>query len=232
MQEEEPLSANGTDGTFQRARSPEQRQQRRRAILLAASELLDEAPVAEISLRSISRRTGCATSNVLHYFESREAVFLELLDEAWGEWICSLATVLPRQDAPVEALAEAFAASLAVRPRLCELLSALGALLGDNRSAGALALFRDRAAARNLEVARILAARPLGLTLAAASEAVAMASAFVAGWWPLAYPQSPLPEVPRVREPDLVPQLDFQEGLTRALTVMIRGISATSEAGD
>src|SRR3984957_2847590 len=75
---------------FQRARSEEQREARRRAILDAAVAMLAEMPVAEVTLNELSRRAGLAKSNVLRYFESREAVLLELLDSAWQDWLVQL----------------------------------------------------------------------------------------------------------------------------------------------
>src|ERR1039457_1529560 len=76
--------------TFQRARSEEQREVRRRAILDAAAAMLAEMPVAQVTLNELSRRVGLAKSNVLRYFESREAVLLELLDSAWQDWLGGL----------------------------------------------------------------------------------------------------------------------------------------------
>lgn len=76
--------------TFQRARTEEQREIRRRAILDMASAMLDEMPVAAVTLNELSRRVGLAKPNVLRYFESREAVLLELLDRflrsGWRTW--------------------------------------------------------------------------------------------------------------------------------------------------
>src|ERR1700730_3399269 len=127
--------------TFQRARSEEQREVRRRAILGAAAAMLAEMPVAQVTLNELSRRVGLAKSNVLRYFESREAVLLELLDSAWQEWLTQLAQDL---DAAVSAgaplakrgdqVAAALAASLAERPVLCDLLSAQAAVLERNVS--------------------------------------------------------------------------------------------------
>jgi AcrR family transcriptional regulator len=64
--------------TLQRARSDEQREVRRRAILDAAAAMLDEMRWRRVSLNELSRRVGLAKSNVLRYFESREAVLFEL----------------------------------------------------------------------------------------------------------------------------------------------------------
>ena len=80
--------------TFQRARSEEQREIRRQAILDTALAMLEEMPVAEMSLNELSRRVGLAKSNVLRYFESREAVLLQLLERALGDWLAAVAEEL------------------------------------------------------------------------------------------------------------------------------------------
>src|SRR5881397_2489195 len=81
--------------TFQRARSEEQRGVRRRAILEVAAAMLDEMPVSELTLNELSRRVGLAKSAVLRYFESREAVLLELLDHAIRQWVAEVTDELP-----------------------------------------------------------------------------------------------------------------------------------------
>src|SRR5947209_16445245 len=103
--------------------------------------MLTEMPVAQVSLNELSRRVGLAKSNVLRYFESREAVLLELLDSAWREWLAQLEEDLGSAvdaDAPVavrgDQLAATVAASLAARPVLCDLISAQTAVLERNVS--------------------------------------------------------------------------------------------------
>ncbi|WP_406031344.1 TetR family transcriptional regulator [Nocardioides sp. NBC_00163] len=127
--------------TFQRARSDEQREIRRRAILDTAAGMLDEMPVAEVSLNELSRRVGLAKSNVLRYFESREAVLLELLDDFLGRWLKELAEELAagiEADASPEVradqLAEILSRSLAERMVLCDLVGAQGGVLEHNVS--------------------------------------------------------------------------------------------------
>jgi AcrR family transcriptional regulator len=110
--------------TFKRARSEEQREIRRRAILDTAAAMLGEMPVAEVSLNELSRRVGLAKSNVLRYFESREAVLLDLLDDFLGNWLAEL---------PDE-LADVLSRSLAGRTVLCDLFGAQGAVLEHNIS--------------------------------------------------------------------------------------------------
>jgi len=125
--------------TFQRARNDEQREVRRRAILDVAAAMLDEMPVADVSLNELSRRVGLAKSNVLRYFDSREGVLLALMDSVVQDWLAELAddlatamdTGLPlaRRAARLSAV---LARSLAAHPVLCDLMGAQGGVLERN----------------------------------------------------------------------------------------------------
>jgi AcrR family transcriptional regulator len=137
--------------TFQRARSDEQRAIRRQTILDTATAMLEEMPVSELSLNELSRRVGLAKSNVLRYFDSREAVLLELLDSLTGEWLEHLAAEIPRAvraragfERRAEQLAGVLARSLAERPVFCDLISAQAAVLEHNVSTEAIASFKRR----------------------------------------------------------------------------------------
>lgn len=127
--------------TFQRARSEEQREIRRRAILDTTAAMLDEMPVADVTLNELSRRVGLAKSNVLRYFESREAVLLELLDTSMADWLDELADELATgvtpaapMDVRARQVAEIFSRTLAPRTVLCDLIGAQGGVLERNVS--------------------------------------------------------------------------------------------------
>jgi AcrR family transcriptional regulator len=127
--------------TFQRARSSEQRETRRQAILDTAAAMLEELPVAELSLNELSRRVGLAKSNVLRYFETREAVLLELLDDYLGKWLAVVAEKLDEgvtpdavQEARAEQVAAILSCSLADQKVLCDLVGAQGGVLERNVS--------------------------------------------------------------------------------------------------
>lgn len=129
------------DVTFKRARSEEQREIRRQAILDTAAAMLDELPVAEVSLNELSRRVGLAKSNVLRYFESREAVLLELLDVFLARWEAEMTDALAAgidaqatPEARARQLAEILSRSLAERKVLCDLFGAQGGVLEHNVS--------------------------------------------------------------------------------------------------
>ena len=149
--------------TFQRARSDEQRAIRREAILDTVAAMLEEMPVADVSLNELSRRVGLAKSNVLRYFDSREAVLLELLDSLTHEWLEHLTEEIPaavsaraRFERRAEQLAGVFSQSLAERPVLCDLLSAQAAVLEHNVSVEAIASFKRRGIANANALVRLV----------------------------------------------------------------------------
>ncbi len=134
---------------FQRARSEEQREIRRQAILDTAAAMLDLMPVSEVTLNELSRRADLAKSNVLRYFESREAILLELLDRAARRWLSELpgqlAAGVPPDGTPRERadqLAVVLARSVAPQRQLCDLLSAQASVLEHNVSADVVARYK------------------------------------------------------------------------------------------
>ncbi|WP_329127152.1 TetR/AcrR family transcriptional regulator [Streptomyces sp. NBC_01465] len=145
---------------FQRARSEEQREIRRQTVLDTTADMLEEMPVGELSLNELSRRVGLAKSNVLRYFDSREAILLELLDHAWQQWTTDLPGLLNAgidADAPLsrrgEQLATAIAASLAERRILCDLLSSQASVLEHNVSPEVAARSKRAAVANVIAIA-------------------------------------------------------------------------------
>src|ERR1700744_2008924 len=64
---------------FQRARQPAQIEQRREAILQAALTLFQRNGLENVSLNDIAREVGLAKSNIYRYFESREHIYLVVL---------------------------------------------------------------------------------------------------------------------------------------------------------
>jgi AcrR family transcriptional regulator len=140
--------------TFLRARTEDQREIRRQEILDTVATMLAEMPVASISLNELSRRVGLAKSNVLRYFESREAILLELLLRAWTEWLTALPPlfangVVARGDARQrgDQIAHVIARSLADREAFCDLFSSHASVLEHNVTGQVAARFKHAALA-------------------------------------------------------------------------------------
>jgi AcrR family transcriptional regulator len=65
--------------SFQRARQPAQIEQRKEAILRTALLLFQKNGLENVSLTDIAREVGLAKSNIYRYFESREHIYLVVL---------------------------------------------------------------------------------------------------------------------------------------------------------
>ncbi|GHB11294.1 TetR family transcriptional regulator [Streptomyces tendae] len=209
---------------FQRARSAEQRQARKDAILKAAAGLLTEMPVSDISLRELSRRVGLSKTNVVRYFETREAVFFELLNRTFEQWLEELSGELAAAaPASPDAVADVLARSLARRPLLCELLSSLGTELERNISAESARAFKLDHSGLQSRLADLLRQYASALTEPAARELVSLTIIVAAGLWPFANPSPQVVEA--LEDPRLAhTRVDFAERLGRALRVAVTGL--------
>ncbi|MFG3555750.1 TetR family transcriptional regulator [Micromonospora sp. NPDC047557] len=222
------MSTDGQPLGFQRARNPAQREARRRAILEVAAQLLAEMPVSEISLRELARRVGLSKTNVVRYFETREAVFFALLNQAIDEWLDDLPAELPpataTQAPPPAAVVEALARSVASRPLICELWSSLGTELERNISADAVRAFKLTHTELQGRLAGLLRQRIPALTAPASRELVSLTILLIAGLWPFANPSPAVAEA--VQDPLLAhSRVNFSDRLSRALHITVTGLS-------
>ena len=144
--------------TFQRARQPAQKEQRRQAILSAAAALFAEGGYDALSLTAIADRVGLSKSNLYRYFESREEILLELLagdlERMTHEIEAELAPLAGTGDRA--AAARVLAQAWAVRPRSCQLVSVLAAVLERNVTERRVAEFKLGVLALNRRIATAL----------------------------------------------------------------------------
>jgi AcrR family transcriptional regulator len=115
--------------------------------------MLEEMPVSELSLNELSRRVGLAKSNVLRYFDSAEAVLLELLDSLTASGSSTLrelpSAVSTRAgfQRRAEQLAAVFGVLARRAPRAVRLIASQAAVLEHNVGTEAIASFKRRGAA-------------------------------------------------------------------------------------
>ncbi len=220
---------------FQRARSEEQREARRRAILGAAAAMLAEMPVAQVTLNELSRRAGLAKSNVLRYFESREAVLLELLNSAWQDWLAQLEedlrTAVDAGAPPAERgdqLAAAIATSLASRPVLCDLISAQAAVLERNVSPRVAAEYKRAAIANVAALGRLALQHVSELGEHDAGRLAAAAVMVTGAVWPHAQPSAAMLAAYEADPALASMRLDLTATMREVLEVLIAGLLARS----
>jgi AcrR family transcriptional regulator len=213
---------------YQRARRPEQKQQRREAILAAARELAGERPVREISLGDIARRAGHSKANVLRYFESREHVFLSLLLREWDAWDTDARQQLKSKRPSTGSLARTIAHTLAERPLFCDLMSEMSSVLERNVSNATVQAFKAESLAKVDDLGAIVAERLRSVTGSQGRETIAAALIITAGLWPIANPAphvsamyAAIPELTRAH-------VDFEQRLEQLLKALIAGFQQAS----
>jgi AcrR family transcriptional regulator len=219
--------------TFSRARSAEQRAERRAAILDTAAAMLATSRVAGLSLNELARNVGLAKSNVLRYFESREAILLGLLGREYDEWLGAIAARLQssREADPVERVATAVSATAADRPLLCELLASAALVLEHNVSADVAADYKRGALARAIRLAALLV-DGLGIDGQRAGAQLAGAvNLAVGGIWGMCRP-SPGMAAAYEKYPELAGyQLDFEPTLHEFMAVLLTGLIERERRG-
>jgi AcrR family transcriptional regulator len=214
---------------FKRARSEEQREARRQEILRVAADMVARMPVADLTLNELSRRVGLAKSNVLRYFESREAVLLELLDVAWRDWLDRLAAALNDTvdaAAPVGTrypkIAATMTASLVDDRLLCELLSVSAAVLERNVSTEVARRYKLSVIANNDALAELIHRYLPEITTEGATYVAGGTLVSIAGLWPLTQPCEALLRV--YEDPAMAAlRLDFGTALQEMLSTLLAG---------
>lgn len=217
--------------SFERARRPEQKAERRAALLDAAADLLAAHPDPHaLSLNDLAARAGMAKSNVYRYFDSREAVLLALLSDRFTAWSEATSAALRALEGRagdtfadrVEAVGGVLARETAGRPIVCLLLSVLPDVLERHASVEAIVdakatLFHGRSA-----VARAMALALPDLPLEAHEELLFHAVALILGGWPLAHPGERAREAVHRLTGGPFPH-DFERDLRRAFALMAHG---------
>ncbi len=209
---------------WQRATSPEQKEQRRAAILEAARELFRDRPIAEISIGEVAQRAGVAKGSVYRYFTTKEEVFLALLVRELDEWFDALALALEGQRAEIAAVAARVVDTLRTRDTLLRLLSRLYSDIEQNISIEAARAFkgwllvRVGAAGAALEAALPTLARGDG------GRVVLRLYALIAGLFPMANPVGPIKEV--LAAPEMAAlRVELFEELGSSFTAMLVGMA-------
>ena len=213
---------------FQRARSPQAKQQRQTAILNAARSLAAENGVSRVTLTDIADAVAMHKSAMLRYFETREEIFLHLAAEAWQEWSAALCHDFGMPTAAdTGQIAAVIAATLASRGFFCDLLAQTPLHLERNVSLDAVREYKLSTLAGVDRLVSALCAVLPSLTEQNAVDVIATATSLAGTFWHIA---TPGPEVAALYRSD--PQLahavlEIQPRLTRILTALLDGMTNT-----
>lgn len=206
---------------------------RRLAILDAATAMLGEMPAAAISLNELGRRAGMAKSNVLRYFDSREAVLLELLVSQMNGWVDEVALAL-ESDTDLSAptaeraarLVDALVQTLAGHPVLCDLMSEQAAVLEHNISAETVLQYKRASIAVIDHLVEIVHRQLPELGPERAAQFTTLAALLATAAWPHANPPEALTAVYRDNPEIGCYRLEFESTMRESLQIMLAGLLA------
>jgi AcrR family transcriptional regulator len=213
---------------FQRARNPGQKEERRIHLLAVARELLAGGlDIQELSLNELARQASMAKSNVYRYFESREAVLLELLRQEFELWAEDLRPALacdPARGPSLEEIAQAFARTAARRPLLGQLSSILPSIIERNVAVETIRDFKRASLMLMQELAQFLHRCSPSISEAAFEEFAHHMFTLMIGLWPISHPSALAAEA--LEAPELAAfRHDFEPGFARGLLLLLRGLS-------
>ncbi|MBB3208472.1 AcrR family transcriptional regulator [Rhodopirellula rubra] len=211
--------------TWKRARKPEQKAERIDAILEAAGVLLEEQGLDGTGLNAIARQAGLSKPNLYVYFESREAILLQLLLKESSVWAKSFKRRLDQIEkvGDVDAVASAFADSLARRRRFCTLSASLASVFEHNVGPETVAQFkREFLSIVQPCVAALSQALP-ELSDEESSRALAMLVMSATGMWAHCHPSASVEVVLKQPEFEHI-KFDFKETVFDLAACFLRGL--------
>ena len=221
------LKVGPTD--FQRARQPAQIEQRREAILRAALLLFQRTGLENVSLNDIALEVGLAKSNIYRYFESREHIYLIVLQRLAAEFeqrlYSELAAIKGRKT--VTKVSDALIAAYLASPEYGELITVVNSVLERQLTPELVLNFRTVFLDRRKRLANALATalrstaeKTLPLTL--------HIFLHVPGLWTLCFPRTASKELLEESSNRHL-LVDFKTEMRRFLQAILR--TASSNAG-
>jgi AcrR family transcriptional regulator len=213
---------------YLRARSAEQKEERRRHLLDTARSLLLEIPnLRDLGINELARRAQMTKSNVYRYFESSEAILLDVLIEEFMQWRAELRAALSRdrrRSGTIEHIAQAFSATVAARPLMCRLTSIFPSILEHNVSAERMAQFKGGLLAVRKETALDFHGCIPSISPSSFEKFIHHALPLLIGLWPLSHPAEVAAEV--IARPELAAlRYRFQKDLEEGLLMLLRGLA-------
>jgi AcrR family transcriptional regulator len=209
----------------ERARTEEDKELRRRAILTVARQLFAERGLVGFAMAEVAARAGLVKGTLYLYWPTREELLLAVLEELLWQWLDELDGRLDDARAPAgpRKLAAVVCDSLASYDPLARLLAVLQTVLEHNVSPATIRRFKtllaERMAATGARLERQLPSLPAGEGV----RVLLHLNAILVGLVQMA---DPAPAVRAIlAEPALQPlAIDLARELRAALTIYFSGI--------
>ena len=215
---------------MRRARTDHAKEQRRGAILRAATSLLDRRRYDTVTMAAVAREAGIAKGTTYLYFATKEQLFLALLEEEYAAWFgdARVALRMLPADPDLGAVRDALVGTVKDRPRFLELMQLLHGVLEQNIPVETALAFKTRLRDEVTGLALVLS-EVTGVPMPRAGRLLMHLHAVVIGLRQLARPSAPVEEA--LERPDLaVMRVDFEEELRVVLFDLLRSAAREESA--
>jgi AcrR family transcriptional regulator len=180
---------------FERARKPEEKELRRRAILTAARELAREVGPIELGLNELGRRSGVSKPNIYRYFESREEVLLRLFIAELTDVVAEIEEWLLTCENDLRGVSLCLTRAYLSRKLFCQLLGMVSSILEHNLSPEVIASCKTEVQALSAKISAALRLALPWLSVTDANWAEHSIALYASGLWPAANPSKNAAEV-------------------------------------
>jgi AcrR family transcriptional regulator len=130
--------------TFQRARQPQQKEDRRQAILEVAQQELTSSSFSELTMAKLAEKAGLAKGTLYLYFETKEELLLALVENLLQRWFNEIPQKLHKAKGTPDVVARAIGASLLKQDALAHLLPIVLGVTEQNADQRWIAEYRTR----------------------------------------------------------------------------------------
>jgi AcrR family transcriptional regulator len=208
---------------FQRARQPEQINQRTAEILCAALKLFQQKGLENVTLTDIGLAAKTAKSNLYRYFESREHIYLVTLQQVAAEWEAAITISLQKLEGKgtVDTVAEAITDAFIRAEDYSVLITVINTVLEKKLSPKLIANFRSGFLERRKRFSHALSKALPNTTYDMIFPLTLHIFTHVAGLWPLCHPS---PESRKMLEqPEFAHlNLSFKTEMTKFLQLLLK----------
>ncbi|HMQ30994.1 MAG TPA: TetR family transcriptional regulator [Chloroflexaceae bacterium] len=210
----------------QRARSPEDKQERRAHILATALELWGERTFTSFTMAEVAARSGLAKGTLYLYFATKEELLLALLESQLAGWFDDLDAGLA-EGGPWdgERLAELICDAVDRQPALARLLPIAASILEHNLPLATARAYKEGLLARSARSAARIEERLPHLARGDAVWLLQQVYALIVGLGQMADP-APLVAQILAAEPMAPLRVEFGPALRRAVATLLRGLAA------
>jgi AcrR family transcriptional regulator len=204
---------------FQRARQPKQIEQRREAILEAALVLFQKKGLENVTFADIAEKVGTVKSNIYRYFDSREHIYLRVLQRQASEWEKRVMPALEalKRKGTAPKVAEVLTRSFIQSVGYSTLITVINPVLEKALSPELVMDFRSAFFERRKRLAQALAAALPDTHAEKIFPLTLHIFTHVAGLWPLCHPSSESEKLLKDPEHGHL-NLDFEIEMTRFLS--------------